>query len=115
MFVRLSDDCSVMNMEFSLSGSTTAINFVYGEKAAEINKNVKEINAKDRFASGLAILDVYGKYAFIWEEPQPGDMVFQMSETDTVKVLSRKGDYFQVEIYDSIRGWFNKRFIIPIL
>lgn len=108
MYIRLSDDCSIMNMEFPLSGSSRAINFVYGEQAAEIDKRVK-------FVSGRAILKVTGKYAVIWKSLDiGGDIAIKLTESDTVEVISRKGNYFQVIINDSITGWCNHGFIEPL-
>jgi len=117
MYIRLSDDCSIMNMEFPLSGSSRAINFVYGEQAAEIDKRVKFVSGRERvkFVSGRAILKVTGKYAVIWKSLDiGGDIAIKLTESDTVEVISRKGNYFQVIINDSITGWCNHGFIEPL-
>lgn len=115
MYVRLSDDCSIMNMEFPLSGSTRAINYVYGEQAAEIDERVKRMEMKDEFSSGLAILKIKGKHAIIWDSRDVGgEIAIKMTESDTVEVISREGAYFQVVINDTINGWCNQGFIEPL-
>ena len=72
MIVRLEDDCDILNMEFSLSGSSRAINYVYGDYAEKISKGIQALEAKTGYTSGPALLQLKpgSGYVILWDEPR---------------------------------------------
>ena len=48
MYVRIEDDCDFARADFSLSGSTKAIQFVYGDKAKIINDRLEKWKKEGR-------------------------------------------------------------------
>ena len=129
MLVRYQDDCDQVNMQFSLSGSSRAINYVYGDKAQIIAQKVqnfeerseieqKQLELKQGFTSGPAVLrfNPGGKYIALWNSPGiGGEMVAKIPKPDTVEVLSKERGYFLIETSDTLIGWCNEVFVMPLV
>lgn len=129
MYLRLDDDCDVLNIEFSLSGSTKAINYVYGEKAGFIaaklkrdkdlkDKEIAQQQAKKDFVSGegLIQLEPGSKYASVWDTPNyNGNIILKIFKSDTVMVLTRIEDHYLIKVGDTLTGYCNQDFITPLI
>ncbi len=118
MYIRLSDDCDQVNMEFSLSGSSKALNYVYGDRAEEIKmlRNIKEWRSKLKEGDQVFLkLSKGGKYITVNEKPTyKSDLVYKMTFSDTVVFNSIDNNMIEVIIKDSIQGWVNSLFAYPI-
>lgn len=128
MHVRLEDDCDIKNMDFSLSGSSKAITYVYGDQAEKIEKTLnifaerrekdrKELELKSKYTSGPAVLDLKGERIILWDRPFPPEAksVALLTNDDTVEILNMQEKYFQIMTKDSLTGWCHYKFVAPLV
>jgi len=120
MHIRLSDDCDQTDLQFSLSGSTKAIKYVYGPNADKIDENIAkraETKAKKEYEivwrknlsegdSLLVKLNPGGKYVPIYSDPTfRSTKLYKIVEDDTAIFILNKDDMTQIIYNDTIKGW----------
>lgn len=117
MYFRIEDDCDITNCEFLLSGSTKAINYVYGDKLSKIEKGLKAMRDRGEIQPGPALMmkSPESKYMAIHEfEHNRGKVLARITETVTVEIISIGESEFQIITKDGITGWCNKNYIFPL-
>lgn len=122
MYVRVEDNCDIMNLEFSLSGSSKAINFVYGDLKEKIEKQMKLFHERKLELSNiepgpaLIFLKPNFKYVSIYETDnyRGKEPIARIRKTDTIEVVTISEDHVKIKTKDGITGWCNVSFIQPL-
>ncbi|HKK63571.1 MAG TPA: hypothetical protein VJ951_13490 [Bacteroidales bacterium] len=129
MYLRNSDDCDQSDLKFSLSGSTAAIKYVYGENLQKIEQALRKNAVKEETEKlktewvkslnhGELIFlkkNPSSKYLAIFNEPDFGSGIkHKFYENDTARFLGTNGAFVNINYKDSIKGWIDQRWLFPL-